>query len=89
MLNRFIHVDHSTILCAWGSPGKNTGVGCYALLQRIFPTQGSNLLRLLHWQAGSLPLAQLGKPIYFIHSINSIFIESGNLVLNPSSTTYY
>ena len=24
------------------SPGKNTGVGCYALLQRIFPTQGSN-----------------------------------------------
>ena len=24
------------------SPGKNTGVGCRALLQRIFPTQGSN-----------------------------------------------
>jgi len=24
------------------SPGKNIGVGCYALLQRIFPTQGSN-----------------------------------------------
>ena len=24
------------------SPGKNTGVGCYALLQGIFPTQGSN-----------------------------------------------
>ena len=23
-------------------PGKNTGVGCYALLQRIFPTQGLN-----------------------------------------------
>ena len=23
------------------SPGKNTGVGCHALLQRIFPTQGS------------------------------------------------
>ena len=23
-------------------PGKNTGVGCHALLQRIFPTQGSN-----------------------------------------------
>ena len=32
--------------------------GCHALLQGIFPTQGSNLclLRLLHWQAGSLPL---------------------------------
>ena len=24
------------------SPGKNTRVGCYALLQEIFPTQGSN-----------------------------------------------
>ena len=24
------------------SPGKNTGVGCHALLQDIFPTQGSN-----------------------------------------------
>ena len=26
-----------------GSPGKNTGVGCHALLQGIFPAQGSNL----------------------------------------------
>ena len=24
------------------SPGKNTGVGCHALLLGIFPTQGSN-----------------------------------------------
>ena len=24
------------------SPGKNTGVGCHALLQGIYPTQGSN-----------------------------------------------
>ena len=46
------------------SPGENTGVGCHALLQRIFPTQGSNLhlLCLLHWQVGSLPLAPPGKP---------------------------
>ena len=29
-------------LCSWNSPGKNTGVGCHALLQGIFPTQGSN-----------------------------------------------
>ena len=27
---------------AWDSPGRNTGVGCRFLLQRIFPTQGSN-----------------------------------------------
>ena len=44
------------------SPGKSTGVGCHALLQGIFPTQGLNLflLHLLHWQAGSLPLLLLG-----------------------------
>ena len=24
--------------CPWDSPGKNTGVGCHALLQGIFPT---------------------------------------------------
>ena len=43
---------------------KNTRVGCRALLQEIFLTQGLNqrLLCLLHWQAGSLPLAPPGKP---------------------------
>ena len=31
------------------SPGKNTGVGCHALFQGIFPTQGWNLMQgLLH-----------------------------------------
>ena len=34
------------------SLGKNTGVGCHALLQGIFLTQGLNLplLSLRHWQ---------------------------------------
>ena len=32
----------TSLLCSWGSPGKNTGVGCLFLLQGIFPTQGSN-----------------------------------------------
>ena len=32
---------------ARSSPGKNTGVGCHALLQGMFPTQGLNL-HLLH-----------------------------------------
>ena len=43
------------LLCPWGSPGKSAGGGCHALLQGIFPTQGSNpsLLCLLHRQAGS------------------------------------
>ena len=38
------------LLYPWNSPGKNTGVGCCALLLGIFLTQGSNphLLCLLH-----------------------------------------
>ena len=46
--------------CPWDSPGKDTGVGCDALLQGIFLTQGLNLC-LLHWQVGPLPLAPPGK----------------------------
>ena len=37
------------------------GVGCYLLLQGIFPIQGSNLH--LHWQTDSLPQSCLGSPI--------------------------
>ena len=50
-------------LCPWDSPGKNTGVGCHALLQGSFLTQGSNLhvLCLPHWQVSSLLLAPPGK----------------------------
>ena len=49
------------LLCPYDSPGKNSGVGCHALLQANFPTQGLNLclLCLLHWQAGSSPLSHL------------------------------
>ena len=38
-----------------------TGVGCHFLLQGIFLTQGLNP-RVLHWQAGSLPLSHPGSP---------------------------
>ena len=50
------------------SSSKNTGAGCYALLQGIFMTQGRNLhlLCLLHWQVGSLPLAPPGKPLWLL-----------------------
>ena len=52
---RHCGLSPTRLLCPWDSPGKNTGVGCHALLQGIFPTQGwnSHLLRLLHWQEGS------------------------------------
>ena len=54
------------------SPGRNTRVGCHALLQGIFPTQGLDL-HLPHCQANSSPqshqerfLGKLpGKWIYF------------------------
>ena len=51
------------------SPGKNTGVGCHALLQGIFPTQGSNPgLLYCRWilffflQVDSLPSEPPGNP---------------------------
>ena len=45
----------------WDFLGKNSGGGCYFLIQGIFPTQVSNLC-LLHWQASSLPLSYQGSP---------------------------
>ena len=36
-------LEPARLLCLWNSPGKNTGVGGYSLLQGIFPTQVSNL----------------------------------------------
>ena len=43
------------------SPGKNTGVGCHALFQRIFPTQGSNP-GLPHCRQLLYHLSQQGSP---------------------------
>ena len=54
--------DPWTVACqsplSMGFPSKNTGMGCYFLLQGIFLTQGLNL-NLLHWQANSLPLSHI------------------------------
>ena len=65
------------LLGPWGSPGKNTGVGCHALLQGIFSTQGLNLclLHLLHcrqvldywatWEARRLSDKEFNKLKHF------------------------
>ena len=53
-------------LCLWNFPGKNTGVGCHALLQGIFLTQGSNRY-LLCWQADSLLLDAFPSPLLGIY----------------------
>ena len=43
------------------SPGKNTGVGCHALLQGVFPTQGLNL-GLPHCRRILYHLSHQGSP---------------------------
>ena len=67
-------MDYSptSVLCPWDSAGKKTVVGCFFLLQEIFPTQESYpcLLYLLHWSADSLPLRQLRSPIIGILTTN-------------------
>ena len=52
------------LLCPWDSPGKNARVGCCALLQGIFLTQGLNphLLHLLHRRWILYPLSHLESP---------------------------
>ena len=47
--------------------GKNTGVGCHFLLQRIFLTWGlkRHLLHFLHWQADLLALSHLESLFFF------------------------
>ena len=50
------------------SPGKNTGVGCHALLQGIFSTQGLNP-GLPALQVDSLPAELPGKPIAMLFEI--------------------
>ena len=50
------------LLCPWHSPGKNTGVGCRALLQGIFLTQGSNP-HFLHFRWILSPSEPPEKPL--------------------------
>ena len=47
-------------LCPWDFLGKNSGVGCYFLLQGIFPMQGIQL-RSPTLRADALPSEPLGK----------------------------
>ena len=90
----------SRLLCPRNFSGKNTGVGCHFLLQGICLTQGSSphLLRLLHWQAGSFPLAPhwTGRflrslatqklfhvSIRWAHGIKGCLLEGINTKLGP------
>ena len=59
------------------SPGKNTGVGCHALLQGIFPTQGSNP-GLPYYRQILYRLSHQGSPRKLVGSLSflqSIFLN--------------
>ena len=56
------------------SPGKNTRVGCHALLQGIFPSQGSNPGRL-HCRWILYHLRHQGSPIWGCRRLNLISLD--------------
>ena len=58
-------MDCTGFHCPWDSPGKNTGVGCHALLQGIFPIQGLNSV-LPHCRWILYHLSHQGSLIYII-----------------------
>ena len=63
------------LLCPWNFSTKNTGVGCHALLQGIFLTQGlnSSVRHLLHCR----------QVLYWLSHCGS---QEGCLALNPAPT---
>ena len=54
-------LQSARLLSRWNSPSKNTGVGCYALLQGIFPNQGQNP-GLLHCRQILHHFSYMGSP---------------------------
>ena len=69
------------------SPGKNTGVGCHALLQGIFSTQGLNP-GLQHCRLILCPLSHQGSPTYCLvrnkNSVNDHNKHRRNLCKRPA-----
>ena len=82
-----MNCSRSDPFCPWDSSGKNTGVGCSALLPGDLPGQGIELISLtsnLHWQVSSL--APPGKPIfYFTRSVSQFRLQHARLPC-PSPT---
>ena len=59
-------------LLSWDFPGKNTGVGCHFLLQRIFSTQGLSPCLLHCRQSLIYPLSHQGSP-YWDYLVSTSF----------------
>ena len=62
---RSLGLQLARLHCPWNSPGKNTGVVNYSLLQEIFPTKGSNL-GFLHCRQILHHLSHQGSPIMYM-----------------------
>ena len=63
-------------------PGKNTGVGCHFLLQRIFPTQRSNP-GLLHYRQMLYCLSYQGSPTQLYAAAAAKSLQSCPTLCNP------
>ena len=75
------------------SPGKDTGLGCHTLLQKIFLTQGLNpcLLCLLHCQEGSLLRCLRSLGGFLVSAKTSFYLSSKLYIIinfSEASITY-
>ena len=76
------------LLCSWKTPGKNTGVSCYSLLQGIFLTHGSNL-GLLHCRQLLYCLNHQGSPFHNIIYNILVFIAIDSSAAPYLSTWHF
>ena len=67
-------ITPARLLCPWDSPGKNTGVGCHALLQGILLTQGSNP-GVLHCRQILYHLSHQGTHLFIICLCLSVYLS--------------
>ena len=70
----------------WDSPGKNTGSGCHALFQGIFPIQGSNpgllncrqiLYCLIYFQHHNLKVSVLQRSAFSKIQLSHLYMTNG------------
>ena len=64
------------LLCPWTFPGKNIGVGCQFLIQRIFPTQG--------WDAYLLCLLLFFEKSWFFITVSPTLVVTNASLSNHS-----
>jgi len=76
------------LFCPWDFPGKNTGVGCHFLLQRIFLTQGSNP-HFLHLTGGFFNTEPPGKPFNIYVTFKTKLLECFHLLLKAVHASKY